>query len=410
MKLAAIPAVVILFLIFLLQPQQKPFGFSVGPSLPPGKVEPQLVKKWDVGILLAPDGSLWCWGDPILPTASQMKEPAVTPQRIYSSADWRRVAGSHTHALAVKTDGSLWGWGFNGSGAAAQAPPRERVTEPTRIGTDTDWTQIAVGAGHCLALKRDGSLWAWGQNEHGQVGDGTTSNQFKATRIGSGHDWRTIAAGDFESFALKADGTLWAWGLAAARGGRDDDLSPRQIDSSGNIAAISANDYILLALRSDGTVWIRGLNAQATASAYFSGPTSALVRIGKDSDWKEAYAGTRFFFARKRNGSWWVCGGCKGTTPAIASPRRLPLNFEPCALAPGFGSALLLTKDGALWTLTIRPDASKFAAGLTKVKALLNQLAGFLPGAPQPFNLKEFRIDPTPQKLWELPGNRHSDG
>ena len=77
--------------------------------------------------------------------------------------------------------------------------------------------------------------------------------------------------------------------------------------------------------------------------------------------------------------------------------------FSAGAFAPGFGDALLLTKDGALWTLTIRPDSSKFAAGVKKLKMLVNQAVGFLPGKPQLFNPKEFPIDPTPRKLWELP-------
>ena len=363
--------------------------------MPPGKVAPQLVSASDLCVLLAPNGSLWCWGRA---KSGLVEEPSGTPQRIGSADDWCRIAASPSHAVALKTDGSLWCWGW---GPASQAHWRERVAEPTRMGTDTNRTQIAAGAGHCLALKRDGSLWAWGQNDHGAVGDGTTNAQFVSTRIGPDHDWGVIAAGAASSFALKQDGTLWGWGYKMGRSG--DELSPSQIDSTGNISAISAKDYCLLALRSDGTLWICGPNAHVTASAYVKAPTRTLVQVGNDKDWKETYAGIRFFLARKRNGSWWVCGSFRNAPDnrPLASPRRLPLSLEPWSLAPCFGGALLLTKDGAIWTLSIGPDTSKFAVGVTKLKLLSNQLLGVLPGHPQPFNPKEFRIDPSLRRQWQ---------
>jgi hypothetical protein len=412
-KLAILAGVLAPVLVFLLASRLDPSGLSLGAAAPPGKVAPQLINAFfDVGLLLAPDGSLWYWGSTDSHNTGLVEEPTETPQSIGTDTDWCRVAGSHSDALALKTDGSLWGWGWNGFGAATLGRSRERVTQPTRIGTDTNWTQIAAGAGHCLALKSDGSLWAWGQNDHGQVGDGTTSNQFVVTRIGTDHDWTTIAAGDFSSFALKRDGTLWGWGVADVMGPSADDLSPRQIDSAGNVVAISANNYILLALRSDSTLWICGANAHTTAPAFVGAPARALVQIGKAADWKEVYAGTRFFFARKRNGSWCVCGQCESpprgapplwSSPRLASPRYLPLRFEPWALAPGFGDALLLTRDGSLWTLSVGPDVSLSGLRLAKLKALVNRTLASLPGHRQPFDPREFRLAPTVRKLWELP-------
>jgi len=411
-KLAVLACILAPVLVFLLASRRDSSGLSLGRAVPPGKVAPQLINTvFDVGLLLAPDGSLWCWGSTDSHNSGLVEEPTETPQRIGMDTDWCRVAASHSDALALKCDGSLWGWGWNGFGAATLGRSRERVTQPTRISTDTDWTQIAAGAGHCLALKSDGSLWAWGQNDHGQVGDGTTSNQFAVTRIGADHDWATVAAGDFSSFALKRDGTLWGWGLADITGPSADDLSPRPIDSSGIVVAISANDYFLLALRSDSTLWICGANAHITAPAYVSAPARALIQIGKAADWREVYAGRRFFFARKLNGSWWVCGQCKcpprgapplWSSPHLASPRHLPLSFEPWALAPGLGDALLLTRDGSLWKLGVGPDVSKVAIRLSRLKMLFNRALACLPGHRQPFDLREFRLAPT-RRVWELP-------
>ena len=112
------------------------------------------------------------------------------------------------HLLALRRDGTLWGLGRNISGELAQPNPTNHFTQPIQIGIETNWTQIRVGLAHSLALKSDGSLWAWGQNDHGQVGDGTRSNKFAPTRISAERDWQSIEAGAFNSFALKKDGTI----------------------------------------------------------------------------------------------------------------------------------------------------------------------------------------------------------
>jgi len=225
-------------------------------------------------------------------------------------------------------------------------------------------------------------------------------------------DWATIAAGDASSFALKRDGTLWAWGFAWVMGQNADDSSPRQIDSVGNVAAISANESALFAIRSDGTLWICGDNPYSAVRAYAGTPAKALFQIGKEADWKEVYAGRRFYLARKRDGSWWGSGQCKlplrgaqwrWSPPCLASPRRLALRFEPWALAPGVGDAMLLTRDGSLWTLSVLPDSSGFELGLAQLKTLLNRTLAHLLGSPEPFDEKAFRIDPRVRRLWELP-------
>src|SRR5207253_3267747 len=215
LKLAACSSVLLLLLFILWQAQHNLFRLSVGQPLPRGKVVPQLFSgAWDVGVLLAPDGSLWCWGGTEGPRTALVEEPNQEPQRIGSAHDWCQLAASYSHALALKTDGSLWEWGSTWALTSAQSEgPRRKVTEPTRIGTDSDWAQIAVGDGHSLALKRDGSLWSWGQNDHGQVGDSKTGKQPAVTQIGHDQDWIDITAGADSSFALKKDRTLWGWGF-----------------------------------------------------------------------------------------------------------------------------------------------------------------------------------------------------
>ncbi len=358
-------AVLIVLLVSFWHTEPKVVKFSVGTPLPPGKVTPQLVSTWDTAVLLAPDGSLWAWGGVEFQLQGLFGSPTVTaiPRRIGSDSDWRAVTASWMHTLALKSDGSLWGWGSDGSGQLAQPNAGTPFVKPSRIGTDTNWTQISAGAGHSLALKNDGSIWAWGQNDRGQVGDGTRSNQFKVTRISPDNDWQYIAAAAFNSYALKRNGTVWGWGLDPITSRSVDSLSPVQIDPGTNWVFISASDYSLLGLKSDGTLWIYGQNAQQSAPQYVkssasSGSASAFVQIGTDRDWQSGYAGQGFIFARKRDGAWWVCGQnydgqlAQGhaAPSSVAIPRRLGFDFEPWAFATGSGNCVLLTKDGTLWT------------------------------------------------------------
>jgi hypothetical protein len=116
------------------------------------------------------------------------------------------VGGDHT--VAVKDDGSLWAWGWNLFGQLGD-PALYLTSTPVQIGSD--FSAVAAGSFHTIALKRDGSLWAWGDNAHGQLGDGTTTAATSPAQIGSG--FAAIAAGGSHSFALKGDGSLWAWGF-----------------------------------------------------------------------------------------------------------------------------------------------------------------------------------------------------
>lgn len=154
-----------------------------------------------------------------------------------SGSPWQ-VAG---HALALKENGEVWAWGRNNNGQLGDGSTTDRAT-PVKVLNISDVVAIAAGGsaidyanfgGHSLALRRDGTVWAWGLNNHGQLGDGTATNQTTPVQVVGLTDVVAIAAGRFHSLARKKDGTIWAWGYNAygqlGDGTTTDRLTPTQV-------------------------------------------------------------------------------------------------------------------------------------------------------------------------------------
>jgi len=141
------------------------------------------------------------------------------PVRVGSGNTWVMaaagciVADTRSHSLALKSDGTLWSWGWNYYGQLGDGTYTNRNV-PVRVGTDNDWTSISAGGMHSLAIKRSGTLWSWGSNEYGQLGNGdnTYSNKNIPVPVSSGTPWAAVSAGIWHSVGLKVTGTIWTWG------------------------------------------------------------------------------------------------------------------------------------------------------------------------------------------------------
>src|SRR5208283_4233244 len=137
-----------------------------------------------------------------------------------TDTNWTAVAAGVMHSVALKSDGTLWAWGDNSYGelgdttTANQSSP-EQIALPGSLTTDAvnhEWAATAAGNYFTVALKSDGTFWAWGDNSYGELGDTTTTNQSSPEQIGTETDWIAIAAGDYFTIAVKSDGTIWVWG------------------------------------------------------------------------------------------------------------------------------------------------------------------------------------------------------
>ena len=170
----------------------------------------------DFSLAMKEDGSLWATGLNMygsLGLGDTADRHRLT--QVGSTEDWAAVSTGLGYALALKRDGSLWAWGGNNFGQLGVGDTAPRRS-PTQVGSETDWAAAHCLGHHSLALKRDGTLWAWGENGFGQLGVGDTVDRHGPMQVGTSRDWATIAPGSADSYhslALRRDGTLWAWGL-----------------------------------------------------------------------------------------------------------------------------------------------------------------------------------------------------
>jgi len=235
-------------------------------------------------MLVRADSTVWSWGvnwrgqlgdgtgkDSNLPVQVMIKENAPLTHAM-------RVSSSGAHAAAVLNDGSVWCWGHNnygqiGSGAAGKSALfATQVKGPDSQGFLTDIAAVSAGCYHCVAVRRDGTVWAWGLNDDCQLGDGTGKDQPVPVAVKMSGDKGAaamtevidVAAGAKHSVALRTDGSVCAWGdnlLGQCGDGTAEDRPfAVKVKSLGTVTSIAAGWFHTLALKADGTVWAWGYN------------------------------------------------------------------------------------------------------------------------------------------------------
>jgi hypothetical protein len=165
------------------------------------------------------------------------------------------------HALAQRQH--LWAWGGNDSGQLGNGTT-DKTPKPLRSGTDNTWKAVAAGWYFSLGIKTDGTLWAWGQNYYGQLGDGSNTNRTVPVRVGQDTDWASVAAGQSHTLAIKTDGTLWAWGHnnggQLGDGSKANKNKPLQIGTDADWIQVAAGSTHSAAVKRDGSIWTWGSN------------------------------------------------------------------------------------------------------------------------------------------------------
>jgi alpha-tubulin suppressor-like RCC1 family protein len=166
------------------------------------------------------DGTLWAWGkNDYYQLGLGSNSDIKSPQQVGTDTTWKEVIiggdGYNSHILGIKNDGSLWAWGKNNYfGELGLGTTGGGSSTPQQVGSSNNWSKVAVGYMCSYAIKTDGTLWSWGYNYDGQLGTGNTTDYSSPQQIGSDTTWKSISTSVYYCAALKKDSTLWAWGTA----------------------------------------------------------------------------------------------------------------------------------------------------------------------------------------------------
>jgi alpha-tubulin suppressor-like RCC1 family protein len=265
------------------------------------------------------DGTLWAWGSNWgFQLGLGDDESRKTPTQVGSSTDWQSVSAGDYHNLAIKTDGTLWAWGMNEEGQLGLGNNTTTNT-PTQVGSSTDWQSVSAGNAHTLAIKGDGTLWAWGNNDFGQlgvslVGKGPATTTNTPTQVGSSIDWRSVSAGkrgsadNGNTLAIKTDGTLWAWGANSegqlGLGNNTTTNTPTQVGGSTDWQNVSTDYSSTFGIQTDGTLWAWGWNATGQLGLGDYTNKNAPTQVETSTDWQSV----SHAIAVKTDGTLWISG------------------------------------------------------------------------------------------------------
>lgn len=232
------------------------------------------------------DGTLWTWGASGFGVGGggtiNRSSPGTTSG---GGTNWSAVQAGHCQMIGLKTDGTLWTWGYNqqgGLGIGYSGFGTQRISPVTTAGGGTTWCAIGNGSRSNAGIKTDGTLWTWGENLCGQLGEGTTtSRNSPGTVAGGGTTWcfvSTVSVCGRHRLAIKTDGTLWSWGNNDGGQLGDGSAAGTHRSSPGTVAGggttwctASSGNYHSGAIKTDGTLWTWGKNdvgALAEGSPY----------------------------------------------------------------------------------------------------------------------------------------------
>jgi alpha-tubulin suppressor-like RCC1 family protein len=313
---------------------------------------------------------LWVWGkndQGQLGTNDDIDRSSPV-QTISSGTNWRSVStGSAIGFIisaAIKTDGTLWTWGYNYKGQLGNNNIIDRSSPVQTVSGGTNWRSVSVGLSHVVSIKTDGTLWAWGSYIAGRLGTNNAINRSSPVQtVSGGTNWCSVSTFSYHNAAIKTDGTLWTWGCGlSGRLGDNaaiDRSSPVQTVSGGTSwCSVSAGNSTTAAIKTDGTLWTWGLNTQgALGTNNVISRSSPVQTVSGGYNWRSVSVGSIGAAAIKTDGTLWVWGGGSngvlGTNDNIA--RSSPVQTVSggtnwFSVVVGTNNTASIKTDGTIWT------------------------------------------------------------
>jgi alpha-tubulin suppressor-like RCC1 family protein len=218
------------------------------------------------------DGTLWAWGnnnDGRVGTNNTVY--SSSPVQLGALATWAYVSAGKVCSYAIKTDGTIWSWGNNfAGGLGLNSPSGTNVSSPVQIGALTNWALVSGANYRAAAIKTDGTMWGWGNNNDGGLGIGNVSPVYRSSpiQVGALTNWSTVSTPANACISVKTDNTIWSWGNSSAGGrgaGSSNASSPVQIGALTDWAKVitsgGGTGFFGGAIKTDGTLWLWGTNS-----------------------------------------------------------------------------------------------------------------------------------------------------
>jgi alpha-tubulin suppressor-like RCC1 family protein len=325
-----------------------------------------------VSMGLKADGTIWAWGDNQYgqlgsnSTANRSSPVSVLGGPITGdcyfgvldpAASFSAINGN---GLAIRSDGTLWSWGVNNIGQVGDGVTINRSSPVSVIGNHV-FAFVIGGSDHVVARKSDGTAWTWGEGEYGGIGNNSTAHRSSPVSVVGDHSFSKVAAGTLNNAGIKADGTTWAWGFNGegqlGNNSTDNRSSPVSVVGNHSFASIGGGNE-LIALKSDGTAWAWGANQFGSLGNNSTTDRSSPVSVvGGHSFTVIATGGyTEYGLALKADGSAWVWGNNfagelgDNTTANRSSPVSVVGGHSFVEVDIGLRSSYGRKADGTVWS------------------------------------------------------------
>ena len=323
---------------------------------------PMIAAGGDHTVGLRYDGTVWKWGVNYGIQLGQGSSPSnnLTPVQVQGLSNIVYISAGSSHTAALRNDGTVWTWGWNFHGQLGDGTVAGRYT-PMQVQGLTNITRIAAGNASTFAVRSDGTVWAWGFNGSGQLGDGTTIHRITPVQVQGITGVTHIAAGNSHTVALRSDSTVWAWGFNGSGqlgdGTTIHRITPVQVQGLTGVTQVSAGHDHTAALRNDGTVWTWGWNFHGQLGYGTFTRRYTPVQVQGLTNITHIAAGHVNTFAVRNDGTVWGWGGrwhgqigC-GTMSDTA--RFTPVQVQGLShisrIATGYRHTVALRSDGIVW-------------------------------------------------------------
>ncbi|MEO0248411.1 MAG: hypothetical protein ABIN58_02485, partial [candidate division WOR-3 bacterium] len=334
----------------------------------------------DFDVFVDKSGKVWQFGEQHLADGSRgpiQKEYPIPSSKEEMTSVVQAGLQRHPHdnVLALRNDGTVWAWGKSAHGSAGLWETKDPF-QPLQLPNLKSIVQLATGTYHYLALRSNGQVWAWGDNSRGQIGWGKKAMPARPHRVPNLNNVKFVAAGDWTSFAITTDGSLWAWGENSfgnlGDGTQEDRYAPAKVPGMARAKMVAAGHGHTLVLKEDGTVWAWGQNSDGeVGNGQRKVPQLQPAQIQGLSDIISISAESFHSTALKKDGTVWVWGRHNLSQPGFSgqpfySERPIQVKGIPriVAVACGEDHTLALDRDGFVWTWGASEPVPKKIAGL----------------------------------------------